>query len=255
MFDFFHRTPEIQLDCFTASNETYMTTPIVRASKAFPDWWQKLDPYTPTFYETPENPYHLKKYEEMTARDCYAIVELYKKGIILENWCDISFKVHDGYYNYWCAGNTQKPEDHSKKQLGGSFPNHHHIKLISPWVFKEKTGVKFLWLGAEWSLDNFEIKVLPGVINFDIISPVNVNFMFPVRNGTFMLPVGNPLVHIVPLSENKLKVHNHLVTKPEFDKLKLSSDTPSFYGWRNVLQLRKRNKERGTCPFHGDSNG
>ena len=255
MFHFFHRTPEIQLDCFTASNETYMTTPIVRSSKAFPDWWQKLEPYTPTFYQTPENPYHLRKYEEMTARDCYAIVELYKKGIILENWCDISFKVQDGYYNYWCAGNTEKPEDHSKRQLGGAFPNHHHIKLISPWVFREKTGAKFLWLGAEWSLDELDIKVLPGLLNFDIISPVNVNLMFPIRNGTFTIPVGNPLVQLVPLSEKNLKVHNHLVTKPEFDKLVLTSDKPSFYGWKKVVQLRKRNRERGTCPFHGESNG
>jgi hypothetical protein len=232
-----------------------MTTPIVRASKAFPDWWQRLTPYEPTFYSTPENGHFLRKHHDMTARDCYAIVELYKKGIILENWSDISFKVENGLYHYWAADNTDPPQDHIREQLGGSFPNHYHIKLVSPWAFREKTGAKFLWLGAEWSLDKLEIKVLPGVINFDIISPVNVNFMFPMRNGTFTIPVGNPFVHIVPLSEKKLKVHNHLVTKPEFEKLRLTSDNPSFYGWRKVLQLRKRNKERGTCPFHGDSNG
>ena len=255
MFNFFHRTPEINLDCFTYSNETYLTTPIVRASKAIPEWWQKLDPYTPRFYSSPENGYHLRKNDEMTARDCYAIVELYKKGIIIENWCDISFKVEDGMYHYWASDNTAPPHDHNRNQLGGSFPNHFHIKLISPWVFREKTGVKFLWLGAEWSLDNFEIKVLPGVINFDIISPVNVNFMFPMRNGTFTIPVGNPLVQLVPITEKNLKVHNHLVTKPEFEMLTLSSDKPSFMGWRKTIQLRKRNKERGTCPFHGDNDG
>ena len=255
MFNFFHRTPEINLDCFTYSNETYLTTPIVRASKAFPDWWQKLDPYTPKFHSTTENGYHLRKHDEMTARDCYAIVELYKKGLIIENWSDISFKVENGVYHYWAADNTERPHDHDRRQLGESFPNHFHIKLISPWVFREKTGVKFLWLGAEWSLDNFEIKVLPGVINFDIISQVNVNMMFPMRNGSFTISIGNPLVHLVPLSEKKLKIHNHLVTKPEFDKLSLSANLPSFYGCRKTVQLRKRNKERGTCPFHGDNNG
>lgn len=255
MFHFFHRTPDIDLDCFTYSNETYMTTPIVKAGKAIPDWWQKLKPYSPTFYSTPENGYHLRKQDDMTARDCYAIIELYKKGIIVENWCDISFKLENGVYHYWASDNTAPPHDHDRKQLGGSFPNHYHIKLISPWAFREKSGVKFLWLGAEWSLDKLEIKVLPGVINFDIISPVNVNFMFPIRDGTFTIPVGNPLVHLVPLSEKNLKVHNHLVSKPEFDKIVLTSDKPSFYGWRKVIQLRKRNKERGTCPFHGDNNG
>jgi hypothetical protein len=255
MFHFFHRTPDINLDCFTASNATYMTTPIVKASKAFPDWWLKLKPYTPTFHHTPENPHHLSREKEMTARDCYSIRELYKKGIILENWCDISFRLENGYFNYWYAANSDKPETHPREQLGEGFPNYHHIKLVSPWAFREKTGAKFLWLGAEWSLDKLEIKVLPGVINFDIISQVNVNMMFPIRNGTFMIPIGNPLVQLVPLSEKNLKVHNHLVTQEEFNKLSLSSNKPSFFGSRKTIQLRKRNKERGTCPFHGDSNG
>ena len=97
--------------------------------------------------------------------------------------------------------------------------------------------------------------VLPGIINFDIISQVNVNFMFHMRDGTFTIPIGNPLVHLVPLSEKNLKIHNHLVTQQEFDKLSLSSNKPSFFGSRKTIQLRKRNKERGTCPFHGDANG
>lgn len=255
MFNFFHRTPEIHLDCFTCNNITYSTTPIVPASKAFPDWWQKLKPYTPTFHHTPERPYHLDRESEMTARDCYSIIELYKKGAILENWCDISFRMEDGYFNYWYAANTTKPDSHPRKQLGEGFPEHHHIKLISPWAFREKTGAQFLWMGAEWSLDKLEIKVLPGVINFDIISQVNVNMMFPMRNGSFTISIGNPLVHLIPLTEKKLKIHNHLVTKPEFDKLSLSANLPSFYGCRKTVQLRKRNKERGTCPFHGDNNG
>ena len=232
-----------------------MTTPIVKAGKASPEWWQKLRPYTPKFYDTPEEPYHLKMNEEMTARDCYSIIELYKKGAILENWCDISFRMENGYYNYWHAANTEQPQEHPRQQLGGSFPNHHHTKLISPWAFREKTGAKFLWIGAEWSLDTLEIKVLPGVINFDTISQVNVNMMFPMRDGTFMIPIGNPLVHLVPLSEKNLKVHNHLVTQQEFNKLTLSSTKPSFFGCRKTMALRKRNKERGTCPFHGDNNG
>ena len=209
MFHFFHRTPEIHLDCFTSNNNTYLTTPIVKASKAFPDWWKKLKPYTPTFYHTPENPYHLRKDEESTVRDCYSIIELYKKGAIIENWCDISFRMENRCYNYWHAANTEKPEEHARRQLGESFPNHHHIKLKSPWAFREKTGAKFLWLGAEWSLDKLEIKVLPGVINFDTISQVNVNMMFPMRDGTFMIPIGNPLVHIVPLSEKNLRSEDH----------------------------------------------
>ncbi len=252
MFSFFHRTPEIVLDCFTTDNTVYLTTPIVKAGKAIPEWWRNLKPYEARFEHSPENPFHL--IQDVTARDCYAIIELYKRGVILENWCDISFHMENGSYNYWYT-TGHAPVEHPRRQIGDSFPNHHHIKLSSPWAIREKTGAKFLWLGTEWSLDKLEIKVLPGVINFDIVSQINVNIMFPARDGTFNIPVGNPLVQIIPLGDEKLRVVNHIVTEQEFKKITLHSNTPSFYGWRKVLQLRKRNRERGTCPFHGDSNG
>lgn len=253
MFHFFHRTPEINLDCFTSNNCVYTHTPIVRASKAFPDWWKTLETYEPTFEHSPEKPYHLAT-ETRTAKDCYAIIELYKRGVMIENWCDISFRNENGYFNYWYT-DGEAPQTHDKRQVGYAFPNHYQIKLISPWVFRETTGVKFLWLGAEWSLDKLEIKVLPGVINFDIISDINVNIMIPSRDGIHTIPAGNPLVHLVPLSDKKLKVTNHIVTKPELDKIRIKSNSTSFFGWRRALQLRKRNKERGTCPFSGDKNG
>lgn len=251
MFSFFHRTPEINLDCFTANSSVYATTPIIKASKAIPEWWRKMPSYQPQFRQSEEVPFYVE--DNMTVRDCYAFIELYKKGVIVENWCDISIRTENGKFDYWYSGGN-KPDLHSRYQLGESFPNHHHIKLVSPWTVRETSGVKFLWLGAEWSLDKHEIKVLPGVINFDIVSEINVNIMFPIRNDIFTLPVGNPLVHLVPLSEKKLKVTNHLVTQQEIDRIMLNSKSLSFYGWRKTIQIMKRNKGRGTCPFHGETN-
>lgn len=252
MFHFFHRTPEINLDCFTTDGTSYLTTPIVKASKTFPDWWMNLKPFEPKLLYSEEKSYHVS--DDMTIRDCYAFIELYKRGAMIENWTDITIMTEAGKYQYWYS-HGEGPEEHSKEQLGTSFPNHHHLKLVSPWAFREKTGAQFLWLGAEWSLDRFEIKVLPGVINFDIVSRINVNFMFPMRDDKFTIPVGNPLVHIVPLSGDHLKVTNHLVTEQEYNKYILNSKKVSFYGWKRALQLRKRNRKRGTCPFHGDNNG
>lgn len=254
MFNFFHRTPEIVLDCYTYDQCTYANTPIIKSGKAIPEWWKEIPPYQAKFEQHGDNPYHLNSHE-LTVRDCYAIIELYKVGVMFENWTDISIKTQNGEFNYWYSSGDC-PEIHDKKQLGRSFPNHHHIKLVSPWVICEKTGVKFLWVGAEWSLDNLEIKVLPGVLKFDIVTAMNVNIMFPKRDGEFIIPVGAALGQLIPLTEKKLKVNNHLVTKEEFDKHRMSSFSISFYGWRKAVQLRQRNKERGTCPFHsGDSDG
>lgn len=254
MFHFFHRTPEIVMDCFTYDQCTYVNTPIIKSGKAVPEWWKELPPYRVSFDNINDNPYHLNSHE-LTARDCYAIIELYKVGVVVENWCDISIKTQNGDFNYWYTS-CEKPEVHNRGQLGNAFPNHHHLKLVSPWIIREKTGVKFLWIGAEWALDNLELKVLPGVLRFDIVTTINVNIMFPKRDGEFVIPAGQSLAQLVPLTEKRLKVRNHLVTEQEYEKYKMTSMSVSFYGWRKALQLRKRNKERGTCPFHfGDNDG
>ena len=223
----------------------YLNTPVVKSSKAIPDWWKEIEPYD----VNNRNP------ELMTVRECYGFIELYRHGVIVENWCDLTIKTFNDEYLYWYSGGNA-PEFHERRQWGNAFPNHHHLKLNNPWVMREKTGINFMWVGAEWSLDKFEIKVLPGMVRFDIVTGMNVNMMFPKREGEFTIPVGTPLGQLIPLTDKKLRVENHLVTYEEYKQHLMTSMGVSFYGWRKALQLRKRNKERGTCPYHsGDNNG
>ena len=248
MFSFFHRTPEIHLDCFTTDANVYHNTPIVHAIKTIPDWWKELPAYSPVFGKESEE--HIwSNLSKRTAKDCYAIIELYKKGIVIESWTDFTIKStgKEGGYAYNIKHGPD-PGFHSD-QIGNGFPDYNHIKLSSPWIFREKTGIKFLWMGAEWALDKYNIKVLPGVINFDIVSYTNVNIMFPKDDKDFFVSVGQPLVQLIPLSEKKLVLKNHLINRNEYDTMIINSASQSFYGWRKVLQLRKRNKKRGTCPF------
>jgi hypothetical protein len=246
MFSFFHRTTNIHLDCFTYNPNVYLNTPIVKTIKTIPEWWKELPSYKPTFGQVDKFNHHILGHP--TVKECYAVIELYKKGIVIENWADISIKSNTNYYNYYFSGGPN-PGIHDKKQIGTGYPDYHHIKLQSPWRFIEKTGVKFLWIGTEWSLDKLNIKVLPGVINFDIISGTNINIMFPKNDNEFVINIGQPLVQLIPITEKKLNFKNHLIDKNEYDKIHINSASYSFYGWRKVLQLRKRNKERGTCPF------
>jgi hypothetical protein len=246
MFSFFHRTPEIHLDCFTNDPNVYLNTPIINASKTIPDWWKELPTYKPSIGRTDQRQHTILGYR--TVKDCYSVIELYKKGIVLESWTDISIKPNIDYYDYYFSSGPS-PDTHDKKQLGSGYPDYHHIKLASPWKFVEKTGVKFLWFGAEWSLDKLNIKILPGVLNFDIISSTNINIMFPKVANEFVIPIGQPLVHLIPLSEKKVRIKNHLVSNEEFNRMTIDSSNSSFHGWRKIVQLRKRNKERGTCPF------
>lgn len=247
MFSFFHRTPKIHLDCFTNLTLVYEHTPIVRTSKTIPEWWKELPPYKPVFGKTEK--YDFVLLDKRTAKDCYAFIELYKRGVVIENWADLRIKSTEENFHY-CYSFGPIPSVHPREQIGRGFENFHHLKLTSPWMIKEKSGASFLWLGAEWSLDNLNIKVLPGVMNFSITKSTNINFMFPKKEDEFTIPVGQPMVQIVPLSEKQLTVKNHFVTQPEFEKLKHSSESLSFFGWRKAVEMINRNEKRNKkCPF------
>jgi len=251
MFSFFHRTPEIHVDCFTYSHSAYENTPVVYANRTTPEWWRKLSSCTNPVFESRGDLKHVpsESSETHTAKDCYAIIEFYKKGLVLESWCDYSVKVDNNEINY-CWPSGPGAEQHPKSQLGRGFPNHHHLKLISPWKLREKKGTKFMWVGDEWNLHEHNFKILPGIISFDINVATNVNIMLPKIDSTVNIPIGIPLVHIVPLSENKLCFKNHLISENDYDNIDISGVIQSFYGWRKVLKLRDRNKEREKkCPF------
>ena len=248
MFTFFNRTPKIYVDNFTHMPHVYEFVPIVKASKTLPDWWKKLDR---TSVEYPKEPDFQIKFN-LTLKTCYGFLEFYKKGMVLENWCDLYVTVIDDYFHYnYSSGD--KPSSHPESQRAEGFSKYHHLKLGSPWATKEKTGVKFLYVGAEWALGDYDIKIPPAIVNFTTInSSTNFNFFFPKKKYNFNLQMGTPLLHIIPLSEKELVIKNHLITRQEYDTIKIGSSA-SFYGWKSFDKLLRRNKHRDisnkSCPF------
>lgn len=246
MISFFHRTPTIVLDCFVADPMTYSSTPIVKASKTLPEWWKKLPvPKIKFDYNNPD----MYPNNDKNMRNCYGFIELFKKGAVLENWCDINIRTTPDTYNYFYSGGSA-PDNHPTSQFSGGFTDYHHIKLMSPWVLSEKTGVQFLFIGAEWNLDKYDIKVLPGVVDYRMNVVTHINMMLPRKNTEIYFKIGQPLVHIIPLSDKKLQIRNHLVTKEEFSK-RFMNVMGSYNGWRSVFPLIKRNDQRAKekCPF------
>ncbi len=133
----------------------------------------------------------------------------------------------------------------SKPKKG--FVNYHHIKLISPWILKEKSGVKFAWVGAEWNLDSYNFKVLPGIINFNINHHTNVNLMLPKEEKNIIIPAGLPIVNLIPLTDKKINLVNQVIPEKEMDSMRRSPQQSYFHGWRTSKRLLKENKSK--CPF------
>lgn len=246
MFTFFHKTPKIHLDCFTANAPAYKYVPIVKASKTIPEWWKKLPRHRPKFD-------HSKDFSDITRgknmRTCYGFLDFYKRGVVIENWADLSVKVTEESYTYFYS-NGAEPKQHPRHQYGEGFKKWHHMKLVSPWWFRETSGKPFIFVGADYCLEDYLFKVLPGVVEFKMNHATNPNCMIPAMVHQFEIPIGAPLLHIIPMVEGELIIRNHLVSLEEIKNIQTNTGA-SFFGWRSIDKLIKRNETR-KCPFGFD---
>lgn len=242
MFNFFHRTPEINLDCFTCDPNVHKYTPIVSASKTIPEWFLNVP--------VPENPVELdfinEEVKHRNIRSCYGFLEFYKKGVVMESWCDMGIKTETDSFQCFFSG-PPDPISHKSEQYGNAFSKYFNLKMRSPWLFNCSQNINFMFVGAEWSLGDYDIKVLPGIVNFELASSGNFFIMIPRKQDQFIINMGTPMIHIVPLTEKKIKHKVHLLTKGEYAK-KINVPSYSFFGWRKVKGIIKRNEKRG-CPF------
>lgn len=235
MLTIFSRTKKVTLDCFTDNNAAYQLTPIIKGTKTYPEWFTNLTP--------------LINHVDSNMRLCYGFTELFKRSAVLEAWGDVDVRI-DPTNNIWRISNGEKITQHDRSQFLGAFENFHHMKLNSPWLFREQRGIHFAWVGAEWHIDKLPIKVLPGCIEYKVNHATHVNIMTPVafEPYSYAIRMGTPLVHIVPLTEDDFEIKNHLITSEEMRKISMGNKT--FFGFQTQIKLDKRNtKRKGKCPF------
>lgn len=256
MFSFFHRSSVIDVDCFTANNDAYKYTPIVKSSKARPTWYDHV--LTPQQSNTKWPQYKVDEKGNIdfnwhislrTIKACPGFHDLYGKGFMLENWCDSVFNINDDNISFHYS-NGDSPLLHTNDQTKPGFTNHYIIKMKSPWVIQCNQDVQFMLVGAEWSHEDYDFHVLPGIVNFYYQTSSNV-FMTIRKNikQQFHIPMGMPLAQFVPLTDKKIRIHNHIVTEDEL-RTKTYTVTGTSFGWRRTKSLIKRNDNRKSkCPF------
>jgi hypothetical protein len=245
MFTFFHRKPKIVVDCFTTNADAYEYAPIVQTKKTLPDWWKNLPVINKNVFP-PDNTSNMKQ--------CYGFNELYKRGVVIESWADFKIKIEGDKYEYYYS-NFNSPSEHGRDQYSGAFDNHLHIKLNSPWHIKEKTGIYFAFIGAEWALDKYDFKVLPGILQYRTVDQTNINIMMLKKPDPYILEIkmGQPLVQLIPLRDDlNYEYKTHLISQGEYDTFFPRASVNNFLGLRSSIKLDKRNQKRNEskCPFH-----
>jgi hypothetical protein len=147
----------------------------------------------------------------------------------------LQFSTHDrGEFRYQYSADENQPiVSHSKRQLGPSLDPYVHIKILSPWMIEEKSGVNFLFSGSSWNYPEklFDWNIVPGVINFKNQSSTHVNLFMPAKTARLEITAGDPIVHILPISEKEIELRQHLLTEKEFEnKMLRYSFMSSFMG-------------------------
>lgn len=238
---FWTKKKKIVVDAFV-DNENIAEFPIESTSKYLPEWFLKLKPT----HQLESDGHELLA---TTFKRCDGMLGLINKTFTLPMWSDLSIKTEDdgnyrwkypsGAYNYGV-------EHHPNYQLNGAFDPLVHVKIKSPWVLKEKTGIQFLQSRAFYSFnEDTWIAIPPGVVDYKYQHSTHIN-VFLERNNQFLFEAGQPLMYITPLTEKDVEIKTHVVSAEEYKSLVKRSVPNTF------IDFYKKTKKR-RCPITGKS--
>lgn len=244
---FFFKKKELHLDIFTQFDELEALYPVDYTYKFYPSWWKKL----PVEFEEPG-----KFWPTSTIRRCTGFLEYYKNSVALPLWCDLACNVTSNYTNWNFSDKRFDAITHPVGQMTGYLDpsKYFHLKLSSPWHFKCKEEVNFMWSSPTWNMDNpADYFVPPAVINYKYNSSTNVNlfFMAGAQEKKFIIPAGRPMAFMHPLTERTLKIHRYVVSPAEMNKITNLGYTSTFTNKYNRMKsiLKLKEQEQRTCPF------
>jgi len=234
---------KIVLDCFTHLEHILTTAPIVPAMKLIPEWWKGLPNY------------HFDEHsaaERSTMKSCAGMVDYYKTSIVIPLWSDLAVDLISCDQYKWTYADTMSSVNHHnlKDQATGFLNNYVHIKLKSPWLFKTKEKINWVWSHPTYSFPNsHNIVSLPGVVNYFDQRGTNINLLFFAENKTkILIPQGHPMVHMTPMSDRKVEIIRHLVSYQEFAKIG-NIGTPITFK-QKYENIKKRRTQFEDCPYH-----
>lgn len=255
---FFFKKSKIVLDAFTCIPHVHELFKIRKAMTYFPESVKAL----PSAVDSLDSERHLIPNGMTTLKRCNGLVDLYKQGFIIPLWTNVRF-FPKSYSLNQCntVVSLDKPfeaQEHPRKQYSTLYENYFHTKLLSPWVFKENTGIKWLFTPASWNIEQYnkqnDVIILNGCLDYKNNNATHVN-LFVKKNVEYIeLPSGMPLIHTIPLSEKQVILKQHVVSEQEW----LTKSTMYAYDGgdnrlRNWLhkkrEAEKLDKKEATCPF------
>jgi len=236
---FFVKKSTIEMDAFTHWEHVYKYSPIIEARQKVPDWFTSM-----------EGKYMILDdlVPQATIKMCPAIQDYVLRGVIMPLWSDLAIAIEERIVRWQFADMLTENESHPERQWAPfrSPYDYAHMKLRSPWILSCKEEVLFSWEKPFFHNDlPKEIEIVSGIDEYKYQNSSNVNFFVDVRqDNKLTIPQGTPLVRLLPLSDKKVRIKNHLVDEAEWKKKALKNQPVKF-----INQYRKMAKK---CPFHSE---
>ena len=210
----------VYLDCYTINDSAYKAARISSAINYLPAWWKRL---LPSVERSVMDNLPSFKRPGSTMRHCVGLTDMFKKSFCIPLWSDLVIRLEpamqDGYAWRYADGRSKLTE-HDAFQRGDFMPPEHfqHIKLDSPWYLRCEEDINFLLFDPFWpSYEGEEVAIIPpGILNFKHQPGTNINMFIrklPDEARDVTLKFNTPLVFITPLTERKVVLRHHLVSK------------------------------------------
>lgn len=182
--------------------------PIIEAKDFSPKWASKVKTeYIEKLKQGDQRFYHIFQ--------CPGIFDLFKTGYIVPMWHDITIKTNgDREFFNWIVPTADLPELTDIPLVG----THHKsltemlpfrltslktiVKINTPWRVVAPRGVKFLMLPIAYP-DSFEFDQSIGILDPSVNSEINAQLYWNILQGEHTIKAGTPLLHLIPLSEEK----------------------------------------------------
>lgn len=241
----------VYLDCYTYRQDVYEFAKIQSATRFYPNWWKKLKN---TIGVVDPNNELLEERLAPTMRGCVGFTNFFRKSLCIPLWSDLRVTIgptNSKFHKWYFADRASKISVHEQEQRGDFMPDadYQHLKLDAPWHIKCKEEVYFAFIDPVWTSDTVEggIITTPGLLEFKHQHSVNINMLFerdPNIHRIIDLPYNHPLVFLIPLTERRVILRYHMVTREEFEAIRKPSLT-----FVNVYGTARRIREQQECPM------
>lgn len=218
----FCKPKPVDVHLYTTREDVFNFARPQLASNFLPDWWKKL-PRKLT-YDMPEPPL----FSTSTLKACPGFTNLYTSGFIFPMWSDLNVEVDGDNFRYQFADLTSSFENHPKAQFGACdlLNKYLHLKMLNPWLVQSSSRINFMAIPPTWN--NFghdDVVVLPGAYGFRQFTFAHINLLFKKapQKVIHSLLFGQPVLHMVPLTDRPIRLHYALISDNDMTRLKSKS--------------------------------